>query len=77
MSLQEVDGEDEDDEHVWQPVKDEAGGHSDSDAEVANALSDDAEPGPSSWFGRVWRALRGVKPDPTGGRHVEPLHLTA
>ena len=72
MQEDEHDQEDEDDEQVWQPNGDEAGAHSDleadSDTEVANALTDVNGPEPTSWFGRVWRALRGVKPDPTGVR---------
>ena len=68
---EEQEEEDEDDEHIWRPVRDAADARSaaeeaDSDVEVADALSDVSEPEPSSWLSRVWRALRGVKPDPTG-----------
>ncbi len=77
VQADEDDQEDDDDEQVWQPNSDEAGVHSDleadSDAEVATALTDTSPPKPTTWFSRVWRALRGVKPDPTGVRLVSQM----
>jgi len=74
----EHDEDDDEDEQVWQPTGDDAGAHSDMEAdsqtEAASALTGDSEPEPTSWFSRVWRALRGVKPDPTGVRLVWHVH---
>lgn len=54
----------------WNPIKEHADVHSalaaDSEDSAENLLTDSSETQSSSWLSRVWQALLGKKPDPTG-----------